>query len=1188
MPQQRQRKSAEELLGIAPAGRKSAEELLGIAPSQPKPAAQVVLPQDRQEFGKRLPSLDESLNQSARYNRGKTAPSRVNWGTGEFLPGETVRQQREAFAQKPLLEQWKERGYDALARSGGGMLRQARQVGGFLGSKMLNPYAPSMSIPETQFEKERNAELQARQQGRPSSLATDVAEGIIEAAPQVGLAGLLTAAGIPAPVVGGGMAATGADWQNPAKAATQTAIGTLAPVIGGKIGSKVGGAVANRLSQPIAQTAARAGGELAGGGLGNVIGTGAEQLAFEGQLNPRELIKQGAIGAALNVPGAISAGRGSATPPTREIRYNPRTPEGAIRAPESPVAGRRLLPPAPEQPIEASPTRPFLALRPADAPVTQEMPEISARIAAESAPTTEQPILPRGVAQEPTNRITEGEGGELQRYSRSLEGQPVEIPSRGPRESGLLQASRPGQAVTEQSQLPPGPKKAETFISREDARQGHFERFNDEELVDEIRRMEEIRNQDIRGKSKLTPEQLEANRFDLKTAVEQQKERRRLQQQIGIEPGERIAPRTPSRPARKIQHSTLGEVVEAENQKGIPPGKLRVVAEATGKESVIQNPRTRGNRQAAFVKSTGAIPAAAMPEMAGKTETPIQAKGRQSYAIPDKAMPEMQQRSRGHVMGMGLGGLQGLFERGGKAKAATPPPGQQELFETAPKRSLAKRAASNAVSAVTLPRALMASGDLSAPLRQGAILTLPPTQWGRAAKSGVRMLQAISTRQYDRLAGEMNNHPDAKVGKDAGLYMATDPTKGAGLRGREEDFISKWAEKIPIVKHGEQAYKTYLDSIRLETFRKYKRVIDGNKKLSFEDRQNAYKAAADWINVASGRGSLGKTLDKAMPALSAVFFAPRYTASRVQVLNPATYLKNSTTAAGRAVLKQQMTDLVQFAGVVSATLALAKAGGAEVGTDPDDADFLKIKVGNVRYDTLAGLQQIMRLFYRVGKDTSLAAVGKKSEQGEGAIDVAGRFARSKLAPAPSFFVDALSRKDFIGRDFEMGRGIKERVFPLMWKDFYDAYQREGLGAAAKLTPGVLGVGVQDFAKKPGVLTQRNQAYMGELERLGVKPGESARRLENELENLYKERAGRIESWRDQYGAQLIQHPMYQKLNNEQRKAAIESLHSRIGEQANQRNPNPRAFNPAAIVRGVRESERTRRKTDRDKIYVAPR
>jgi 2'-5' RNA ligase len=540
---------------------------------------------------------------------------------------------------------------------------------------------------------------------------------------------------------------------------------------------------------------------------------------------------------------------------------------------------------------------------------------------------------------------------------------------------------------------------------------------------------------------------------------------------------------------------------------------------------------------------------------------------------------------KGYVRVTGAGGKSYIVpqKQAGTTSAAPPQPATPRA--QIPKQTTPKKATigQNVVSTLTLPRAFMASADLSAPLRQGAVLTLPPSQWGRAAKSGIRMLQAISTTQYNRLADELNDHPDAVVGKEHGLFMSTDPKRGASLQGREEDFVSKLAGKIPIVKHSEQAYKMYLDSIRLETFRKYKRVIDGNAKLSPEEKQKAYKAAAEWINIASGRGSLGK-LDSAMPALSAIFFAPRYTASRIQLLNPMTYAKNSTTAAGRAVLKQQISDVVQFGSVVAATLLLAHAAGAGVGLDPEDPDFLKIKFGNKRYDILAGTQQLMRLFWRVGKDFGAAAMGEKSE-GQGTFDILARFARSKLAPVPSFFVDMLARKDFIGRDFEMSRAVKDRVMPLMWNDFLDAYQREGIGSAAKLTPGLLGVGVQNYEKRAGYLTLSDRLE-NELRKHGLDYSHIPE-IKGDTEKTHRDRSERVERWLGTYGGMLINSPRYKSLSEKRQKAALEILRGRIGDQANSRTPIMTNLNPTSIIMGALSAEREKPARDRRKIVAAP-
>jgi len=319
--------------------------LSGAATDRPAPRAYIP-PAERQEFGRRMPSLDQP---QSRFRFSTPAePQEVITPDSTTGPlAESLRQQeRRAFEKKGTFAQWYERGYDALARGGGQLSKMARQTteAGMGVARGLNSgdFTPVPIESWRRFEAQRNAELEAQRQGRPSSFATDVAEGIIEAAPQAAGAYLLTAAtggGLPAMMaVGGGMSAAGADWRDPKRAAAQTAIGAVAPVVGGKIGQKVGGAIASRLARPGAQAVARAAGEIGGGGAGNIAATSAEQLAFEGRIDPRSVAVSGLVGGALSTPGAIGAARGPAIRarvPFRDARPTQEFP--AIQGPTRPT-----------------------------------------------------------------------------------------------------------------------------------------------------------------------------------------------------------------------------------------------------------------------------------------------------------------------------------------------------------------------------------------------------------------------------------------------------------------------------------------------------------------------------------------------------------------------------------------------------------------------------------------------------------------------------------------------------------------------------------------------------------------------------------------------------------------------------------------------------------------------------------
>jgi hypothetical protein len=393
----------------------------------------------------------------------------------------------------------------------------------------------------------------------------------------------------------------------------------------------------------------------------------------------------------------------------------------------------------------------------------------------------------------------------------------------------------------------------------------------------------------------------------------------------------------------------------------------------------------------------------------------------------------------------------------------------------------------NAIDILNAPRSLMSSFDLSAPLRQGAILTLTEPKATVAAMKG--MLQAlVSTGKYNAIGTAIATDVDFSLAQDAGLYLsmieqakakaaqAKYKSQVAAARAqqaltpgvpvnlpkrplsvREESFMSELAEKVPHVKYSEQAYVAYLDLQRFQAFKKYAAEL---RRAGLNPNTNAqeFKDIAKFINSATGRGDLGKTLNSAAPVLNAIFFSPRYLASRVNLINPATYVKMSPMARRIALRK-----MIEFGALVGLTLLLAMLGGAEVEwDDPDSPDWLKIKVGNTRYDFLAGFQQPMRFIYRMSKAMKNNLTGKGNDRNKNATDIGTNFLRSKLSPVASYVYDWMSGSTFDRQPFKLGQGIIDRVVPMVGRDFYEAYQDQGVKGIAKASPSILGVGVQTY------------------------------------------------------------------------------------------------------------------------------
>jgi hypothetical protein len=229
-------------------------------------------------------------------------------------------------------------------------------------------------------------------------------------------------------------------------------------------------------------------------------------------------------------------------------------------------------------------------------------------------------------------------------------------------------------------------------------------------------------------------------------------------------------------------------------------------------------------------------------------------------------------------------------------------------------------------------------------------------------------------------------------------------------------------------------------------------------------------------------------------------WAPGLVYSRMQLLNPITYAKNLKNPQSRVVFRKQMSELFQSAAVLFVTGALAKAAGGMISTDPDKADFLKIRFGTTRYDVLAGLQQVARLGIRLGSyvhlkattDTSTEAGQKKiRKESAEATKLALRFGRTKLGPTFGLFVDwwndwvkvtgeRHAPGEFI-QSFKEGNKVEgladiaedpliSQAIPLFWADMVQAYeqgwrsggQEGGMIHAAKMLPSGLGLGVQDY------------------------------------------------------------------------------------------------------------------------------
>lgn len=413
--------------------------------------------------------------------------------------------------------------------------------------------------------------------------------------------------------------------------------------------------------------------------------------------------------------------------------------------------------------------------------------------------------------------------------------------------------------------------------------------------------------------------------------------------------------------------------------------------------------------------------------------------------------------------------------------------------------------------AFNLPRALMASMDFSAPLRQGLGLIHKKEFWnalGPMFKSAFSedafkaVQQQIAERPLfkERIGPKTARYPEGKIlpsfADDAGLKL-TDLTD---MTTREEAIMSTWAERIPGLGKGvrgsNRAYTAFLNKLRADTFESL--VKDGEVfGAGSQTNKVLARELADFVNTATGRGSLGK-LEQHATALNTMFFSPRLMASRLQMLDPRRYIY-----ANPQVRKESLKSLLAITTAGNVVTQLGKMAGGTVSMDPSNSDFGKLRVGNTRIDPFGGFQQYIvaanRLLNPVTKDTPVLGDIPGINRGQtltsstsdkeydlwnnkpGPFDpnwgsVAGRFALGKSNPLISFAWGLVNgKKEMTGEKMDlttmnpMENAIAQRFIPIMLQDLYELSQADELPAEVKalIAAGTsLGMGSQTYGPNP--------------------------------------------------------------------------------------------------------------------------
>lgn len=374
------------------------------------------------------------------------------------------------------------------------------------------------------------------------------------------------------------------------------------------------------------------------------------------------------------------------------------------------------------------------------------------------------------------------------------------------------------------------------------------------------------------------------------------------------------------------------------------------------------------------------------------------------------------------------------------------------------------------IEGLSLSRALVTSGEMSAVFRQAGPLTLgSPTLFWRMLKPYFEAMRSESRQAA--VEHNIRNSPNALNGNYA--RMKLDLTeKSQGLRGREETQQSRIADKIPLVAATQRGFTTSLNWIRTTSADIAIAALekDGGGALSKAD----FLALGEAINTATGRGSIG-VLARPFVTLNGLFFAPRLVFSRMKLALGVpiwqAYYKGSPRAA-KIIARQYAKTLMGIA-----TLSgIAIMAGAEIETDFRSSDLGKWRFGKTRVDPWMGIAQISVFTAKElsGQAKSLSTGRVRNLTGEDAaafggtnrFDTAVTFLRTKFSPGIGAGINLFTGENVVGQQSFVETELVGLVIPMAYRDVYDVMRDQGVPHLAALTILInFGMGTMTFDPK---------------------------------------------------------------------------------------------------------------------------
>lgn len=420
--------------------------------------------------------------------------------------------------------------------------------------------------------------------------------------------------------------------------------------------------------------------------------------------------------------------------------------------------------------------------------------------------------------------------------------------------------------------------------------------------------------------------------------------------------------------------------------------------------------------------------------------------------------------------------------------------------------------------------------DLATPFVQGK-KSIGTKEWRKAFVQ--QFASAVSKSKSRTFKAAILGDPDYELIKSTTLRMSS---LTHNLKGKEEQFMTDWASKIPVVAGLARSAEDFSTGLRFYTA---KNLIANAKQAGMDISKGSetLEGIAHAINIVTRSANFGKNdkFGSLAPLANNVMWSSRGVYATGQMWNPVQYAKLPPIARN-----YMFKRLIAAGSMTMGLVGLAVLKGDDVELDPSSSKFLQIPIGNNSYfDPTFGDKSYINFMARMinRKYKASSGITYNIDDPNSPVNVDSTtidFFRNKLANTAAFVANNIWwREDTLGRKQSIPQQLLNVVNPMGIENAIQLGTDMGVGAPS-LFWSIIGLGgfnTQTYSTS----TDWSQSDGVELQQFNDKVGDTKFKEANDLYNKTTEKLIK----------QAQSNPSYKSLSEESKANVLSGIKDKV-------------------------------------------